>query len=74
MPSHTVSAPTALFRLLVESGLVESSGKGKNLVIEGGVRLDGEQLKDPMLMIEVPGGAEKVLQVGRRKFVKLVGA
>jgi tyrosyl-tRNA synthetase len=74
MPSHTVSAPTALFRVLAESGLVASSGEGKRLAMEGGVRLDGEQLKDPMLMIEVTAGTEKVLQVGRRKFVKLVGA
>jgi tyrosyl-tRNA synthetase len=74
MPSHTVSAPTALFRVLAESGLVASSGEGKRLTMEGGVRLDGEQLKDPMQMIDVPAGAEKILQVGRRKFVKLVGA
>jgi tyrosyl-tRNA synthetase len=74
MPSHTVSAPTALFRVLAESGLVASSGEGKRLTLEGGIRLDGEQLKDPMQMIEIPAGAEKILQVGRRKFVKLVGA
>jgi hypothetical protein len=36
------------------------------------VRLDGEQLKDPMTMIEVASGLEKVLQVGRRKFVRLI--
>jgi tyrosyl-tRNA synthetase len=72
MPSYVVSAPTALFRVLSETGLVASSGEGKRLINEGGVRLDGEQLKDPMTMIEVASGLEKVLQVGRRKFVRLI--
>ena len=71
MPSHTVSGPLHLFRLLTESGLAATSGEAKRLVVDGGVRLDGEQMKDPMSTIELNPGAEKTLQVGRRKFVKL---
>jgi tyrosyl-tRNA synthetase len=41
-------------------------------VQEGGVRINGEQVKDPNHQITVEKGSEIVLQVGRRKFVKLI--
>lgn len=72
MPLYTVSAPTPVFRLMVETKLASSSGEAKRLAQEGGVRLSGEQVKDPNHVVEVRPGADIVLQVGRRKFVKLV--
>ncbi|HEY9716731.1 MAG TPA: S4 domain-containing protein, partial [Trichormus sp.] len=72
MPSHTVPAETALFRLLLDSALAGGSGEAKRLIQEGGVRLDGEQIKDPNHPISLAAGETKVLQVGRRKFVRLV--
>jgi tyrosyl-tRNA synthetase len=72
MPSHVVSQETPLFRLLVESGLTAGSGEAKRLIQEGGVRVDNEQIKDANAIISVAAGAAKVLQVGRRKFVRLV--
>jgi len=72
MPSHTVLAETSLFRLLVESGLAGGSGEAKRLIQEGGVRLDSDQIKDPNYAVSLAQGESKVLQVGRRKFVRLV--
>ncbi len=72
MPSHTVTEPTALFRIMVDSKLSGGSGEAKRHVQEGGVRINGEQVKDPNQQINVENGSELVLQVGRRKFVKLV--
>lgn len=72
MPSHTVKEPTPLFRVMVDSKLSGGSGEAKRLVQEGGVRINGEQVKDPMHQVTVDNGTELVLQVGRRKFVKLV--
>lgn len=74
IPEFSVKEPTAVFRLLVDSKLVESGGQAKRLVGEGGVRLDGEQVKDPNQSIALGPGESKVLQVGRRKFVRLRGA
>jgi len=51
--------------------MVSGTGEAKRLVAEGGVRLDSEQQKDPNAVIEVPAGQSRVLQVGRRKFVRL---
>jgi tyrosyl-tRNA synthetase len=41
-------------------------------VEQGGIKLDGQTVADPKLEL-VPTGREQVLQVGRRKFVKLIG-
>jgi tyrosyl-tRNA synthetase len=71
MPLHAVSAPTQLFRILVEAQMSASSSEAKRLILEGGVRIDGEQVKDPTLAISLSGEESKVVQVGRRKFVRL---
>lgn len=57
-------------RLLVGLGLVGSNGEGRRVMQQGGVKLGDEILDDPGLevAVEVLGG--KVLQVGKRKFVK----
>ncbi len=72
MPLHVVAAATPLFRLLVDARLAGGTGEAKRLIAEGGVRLDGEQVKEPNREISVSGGRSVVLQVGRRKFVRLV--
>jgi tyrosyl-tRNA synthetase len=71
MPSHVVTEPTPLFRIMATAGMVSGTGEAKRLVAEGGVRLDGEQQKDPNAMVEIAAGQSRVLQVGRRKFVRL---
>jgi tyrosyl-tRNA synthetase len=58
-------------RLLVGVGLAESNSDARRLIEQGGVRLDGRPLTDPN--DELPAGelAGRVLQVGRRRFVRL---
>ena len=58
-------------KLLSSLGLASSNSEAKRLIEQGGVRMDGVQLSDPDA--EIPAGelAGHVLQVGRRKFVKL---
>lgn len=72
MPSHTVSGETPLFRLLSDSKMVASNGEAKRLCQEGGVKLDGVQIKDFNHAVILAAGQSVVLQVGRRKFVRLV--
>src|SRR5262249_15917879 len=72
MPDFKLAEPLSLAKVLVQAGLCASSGEAKRLAAEGGVRLDGEQQKDPNFVVTVKPGAPIVLQVGRRKFVRLV--
>jgi tyrosyl-tRNA synthetase len=58
-------------RLLVEAGLANSNGEARRAVQQGGVRLDGDPLVDPDAELRPDQLAGKVLQVGRRRFVRL---
>ncbi len=53
--------------LLTASGLVPSSSQARRLIKQGGIRVDGQQVKDANL--ELACGKGYILQVGRRRFL-----
>ncbi len=63
--------PWSLPRLLVEAGLVSSTSEARRQVSQGAVRLDGEVLRDPTAELEAQQLRGRVLQVGKRRFVRL---
>ena len=71
MPTHKLAAgPQNIVDLLVEVGLAPSKSQARRLIAQGGVRLDGnkvESIEDTVM----PDG-EAILQVGKRRFVRLV--
>jgi tyrosyl-tRNA synthetase len=71
MPEVSLSAATSLADLLMSTGLVPSKSELRRLVQQGGVRLDGNKVEDPNLVIN-PVDVQ-VLQVGRRKFLRVRG-
>lgn len=71
MPQHTISAPANIVELLAEAGLVGSKSEARRLIEGGGVRVNGEKVQSQELQL-TPGG-EYVVQVGKRKFVRVVG-
>jgi tyrosyl-tRNA synthetase len=72
MPEQRLAGPTHVVDLLVLTGLAESKSQGRRLVQQGGVRLDGEPITRIDDRVAVRG--EAVLQVGRRRFVRLIGS
>ncbi len=73
MPIHRMSVPQNVVDLLMATGLAKSKSEGRRLVQQGGVRLDGEKVADIETSISPPDSeAGLILQVGKRKFVKLV--
>ncbi|HSN74653.1 MAG TPA: tyrosine--tRNA ligase, partial [Anaerolineae bacterium] len=72
MPEVRLDGPVSLLALLKDAGLISSSSEGRRLVEQGGVKLDGQTVADFKLEL-APTGGEQVVQVGRRKFVKLIG-
>ena len=69
MPQFALSQPINIVDLVVEAGLAPSKSQARRLIQQGGVRLDEERVPDIGLL--VPAG-EGVLQVGKRRFVRLV--
>ncbi len=57
-------------RLLAAAGLAGSTSQARRLIIQGGVKIDGEKITDPEASIEPKAGM--VIQVGKRKFVRVV--
>jgi tyrosyl-tRNA synthetase len=70
MPTQVIEGQVNVVDLLADSGLTSSKGEARRLIQQGGVRLDGEKVESFEQMVEVK--QEAVLQVGRRKFLKLV--
>ncbi|MEO0687317.1 MAG: tyrosine--tRNA ligase, partial [Cyanobacteria bacterium J06649_11] len=51
----------------------KSSGEGRRKITEGGVRLDGEKITDTDKTFDTAEELQgKVLQLGKKKFVKLL--
>ena len=55
--------------LLKEASLVGSTSEGMRMIKQGAVKIGGEKVADPALVIE--SGAEMVIQVGKRKWAKV---
>ena len=75
-----VSLPVELVRegriwlpkVLVAAGLASSNAEARRAVEQGGVRLDGEPLTDPDAEVAVDTLVGAVLQLGRRRFARIV--
>ncbi|WP_315862652.1 tyrosine--tRNA ligase [Picosynechococcus sp. PCC 73109] len=68
-----VEFPSPLFYILGASGLCSSGGDGRRQIKGGAVRLDDERITDMNLAFEKPEQlVDKVLRVGKKKFVRLV--
>ena len=59
-------------RLLSALGLVSSNAEARRAIEQGGVRLAGQPVTDPDLELPVEELRGRVIQIGRRKFVRLV--
>jgi tyrosyl-tRNA synthetase len=70
MPEHHIAGPVNIVDLLVVAGLAASKSEARRLIDGGGVRLNGEKVSAADLTVSPDG--EQVLQVGRRKFARIV--
>ncbi len=59
----------AIVDLLMELSLQSSKSEARRMIQNGGIRLDGDKVEDVQLMVQVSDGM--IVQVGRRKFVKI---
>lgn len=70
---ESVDFPAKFFYIVGSSGLCSSSSEARRQVQGGAVRLDGDRIQDVNLTFNSPDELNgKVLQVGKKKFVRLV--
>jgi tyrosyl-tRNA synthetase len=73
MPEVTLDgsgAPISILQVLKQAGLTGSTSEAMRMVEQGAVKANGEKVSDKALLIS-PGEA-LVLQVGKRKFAKVI--
>ncbi|WP_425414754.1 tyrosine--tRNA ligase [Peribacillus kribbensis] len=62
---------TGIIELLLASGLQQSKTEARKMIQNGGVRVNGEKVLDPFLVLHLKG--EHIVQVGKRKYVRIKG-
>lgn len=55
--------------LLVQLELQKSKGEARKMIQNGGVKINGEKVEDIQLLVKITG--DTIVQVGKRKFVKI---
>lgn len=73
-PQHSLTEEMNVLDLMNAAGLVRSKGEARRLIQQGGVRLDGEVISDGVQTVLELNGREYVLQVGKKRFLRVVPA
>jgi tyrosyl-tRNA synthetase len=70
IPEFALARDMSLLEILTVSGLAPSGSEARRLVQQGGVKLDGVKVDDATLTLSP--APPRVLQVGKRKFLRVV--
>ncbi|MDR3391578.1 MAG: tyrosine--tRNA ligase [Sulfuriferula sp.] len=66
----SVNGGLPIAQILKQAGLTASTSDALRMIEQGGVKLDGDKVNDKTLVLKA--GCEAVLQVGKRKFARIV--
>jgi tyrosyl-tRNA synthetase len=69
MPTYSLDGPRNIVDVMIAANLATTKSEARRLIEQGGVKWDGQRVDQ--ITFEAPS-REAVLQVGRRKFVRLV--
>lgn len=67
IPTWKLTPGIKILEVLVDSGCAASNGEARRLIVQKGVKFEGQVVDDPQMELSKPG----VLQVGKRRFLKL---
>ncbi len=73
IPEHTLSIggePIHFYQVLKQAGLTASTSEAMRMIEQGGVKLNGEKVSDKALKLSA--GGPFVIQVGKRKFARVL--
>lgn len=67
IPDFSPVREPILIEVLMDSGLVESKSQARRLIQQNGVKVDGQAVSDPYLVLS----ADEIVQVGKRHFIRI---
>jgi tyrosyl-tRNA synthetase len=65
-----IGTETELFEIIFNLKLAATKAEAKRLIKQGGVKVNGEKITDPMFKPDL--SKELIIQVGKRKFAKII--
>jgi tyrosyl-tRNA synthetase len=71
MDEFAITEETKVVDILAETGMTQSKKEARRQIENGGVRVEGDKIEDINATL-TPDAVPVVLQVGKRKFVKVV--
>jgi len=70
MPTQVLAGPTNIVDIIHAAGFARSKSEARRLIQQGAVKLDNERIDD--IETEIDASEERILQVGKRRFLRLV--
>ena len=71
LEEYKLNAPLKITDLMYISKLASSKGEAKRLIEGGGVKLKSERIDDPNFLVTTEH-KNSVLQIGKRKFIRII--
>jgi len=65
-----IGTETELFKIIFNLKLAASTAEAKRLIKQSGVKVNGEKITDPMFKPDL--ARQLIIQVGKRKFAKII--
>ncbi|MFQ5469890.1 MAG: tyrosine--tRNA ligase [Gammaproteobacteria bacterium] len=75
MPEKLLTSATGslpISSVLKDAALTKSTSDARRMIQQGAVRIDGEKIED--VNLEIPAGSSHVIQVGKRRFSRVIVA
>ena len=70
IPEIQLTKPEKLVLLMVQNKMAGSNGESRRLITQGAVSIEKEKVSDIHFIVEP--GADQILKVGKRKFLKII--
>ncbi len=68
VPEYTLKAPSLLVDTVVDAGIMESKSEMRRMLQQNAVSIDGEKVTNDLTL---EPGTERIIKIGKRKFLKV---
>jgi len=71
IPEYSLEDEDLIVNVIFESGLLQSKGEARRMIMQGAVKLDGKSISN--IQETISPEKEQILKVGKRRFLKVIG-
>ena len=70
IPIYPLNKEDLIVNVIFSSGMLKSKGEARRMIKQGAVKIDGDTVND--IYDNIKPGSEKILKVGKRRFLRIV--